>query len=179
MSNLAYQIRYTYEDYKQWEGDWELIAGQAVAMAPSPFGPHQAIVSEIIFDLKSSFEKCDSHCLVYTELDYIVDEETVLRPDVLVSCQKIKDFARKAPEFIVEVLSPSTAIKDKNIKFSIYEAERVPYYMMVDYKIQKVKLYKLIDGKYQKIAEEIDGVMRVDFKGCELVFHIDRWWQVV
>ncbi len=179
MSNLAYQIRYTYEDYKQWEGDWELIAGQAVAMAPSPFGPHQAIVSRIVSDLDRSLSECQKECFVYTELDYIVDEETVLRPDVLVSCQKIKDFARKAPEFIVEVLSPSTAIKDKNIKFSIYEAERVPYYMMVDYKIQKVKLYKLIDGKYQKIAEEIDGVMRVDFKGCELVFHIDRWWQVV
>ena len=179
MSNLAYQIRYTYKDYKQWEGDWELIGGQAVAMAPSPFGPHQAIVSEIIFDLKSSFEKCSNQCIVYAELDYVVDEETVLRPDVLVSCRKIVDFARKAPEMVVEVLSPSTTIKDKNIKFAIYEAEKVPFYMMVDYNLQKVKLYKLIDGKYQKIAEEIDGIMRIDFDGCELAFNIDRWWQVL
>ncbi len=51
--------------------------------------------------------------------------------------------------------------------------------MMVDYKIQKVKLYKLIDGKYQKIAEEIDGVMELNFKGCTLEFHIDRWWRVL
>lgn len=179
MSNLAYQIRYTVEDYKHWEGDWELIDGQAVAMAPSPFGPHQAIVSKIVSDLDRSFENCKRECLVYTELDYIVDEETVLRPDVLVSCKKIKDFARKAPEFIAEVLSPSTAIKDKNIKFSIYEAEGVPFYMMVDYSLQKVKLYKLIDGKYQKIAEEIDGVMQLDFDGCKLTFNIDRWWQVI
>ncbi len=179
MSNLAYQIRYTIEDYRHWEGDWELIDGQAVAMAPSPFGPHQAIVSKIVSDLDRALEKCKKECLVYTELDYIVDEETVLRPDVLVSCQKIKDFARKAPEMVVEVLSPSMAIKDKNIKFAIYEAEKVPFYMMVDYNLQKVKLYKLLDGKYQKIAEEIDGVMRIDFDGCELVFNIDRWWQVL
>ena len=179
MSNLAYEIRYTIDDYKHWEGDWELIYGQAVAMAPSPFGSHQAIVSEIIFDLKSSLQRCDKECFVYTELDYIVDEETVLRPDVLVSCQKIKDFAKKAPEFIVEVLSPSTAIKDKNIKFSIYEKEGVPYYMMVDYKLQKVKVYELHEGKYRKIAEEIDGVMELDFDGCRLQFDIDRWWQVL
>ena len=179
MSNLAYEIRYTIEDYKHWEGDWELIYGQAVAMAPSPFGPHQAIVSEIIFDLKSSLQRCDKECFVYAELDYIVDEETLLRPDILVSCQKIKDFAKKAPELIAEVLSPSTAIKDKNIKFSIYEAERVLYYMMVDYKLQKVKVYKLQEGAYQKIAEEIDGVMELNFKGCTLEFHIDRWWRVL
>ena len=179
MSNLAYEIRYTVDDYKQWEGEWELIGGRAVAMAPSPFGPHQAIVSEIIFDMKRSFEKCKKECLVYTELDYIVDEETVLRPDVLVSCQKIKDFAKKAPKFIVEVLSPSTASKDKNIKFPIYEKEGVPLYMMVDYTLQKVKLYKLMDGTYRKIAEEIDGKMSVDFDGCTLEFDIDRWWQVL
>ena len=179
MSNLAYEIRYTYEDYKQWEGDWELIWGQAIAMAPSPFGPHQGIMSEIVFDLKSSLQQCNKECFVYAELDYIVDEETVVRPDVLVSCQKIRDFAKKAPLFIAEVLSPSTAIKDQNIKFSIYEAEGVRYYMIVDYNIQKVKLYKLIGGKYQKVAEEIDGEMRVDFDGCELIFNIDRWWQVV
>ena len=179
MSNLAYEIRYTIEDYRHWEGDWELIFGQAVAMAPSPFGPHQAVVGEIVFDLKSSLEQCKKECYVYTELDYIVDEETVLRPDVLVSCQKIKDFAKKAPQFIAEVLSPSTVIKDKNIKFSIYEEEGVPLYMMVDYKLQKVKVYKLVDGKYKKIAEEIDGVMELDFDGCKLFFNLDRWWQVV
>ena len=179
MSNLAYEIRYTVDDYKQWEGDWELIGGRAIAMAPSPFGPHQAIVSRIVSDLDRSLEACSKSCFVYTELDYIVDEETVLRPDVLVSCQKIKDFAKKAPEFIVEVLSPSTAIKDKNIKFPIYETEGVPLYMMVDYNLQKVKLYKLREGKYQKIAEEIDGKMSVDFDGCELEFDIDRWWQVL
>ncbi len=179
MSNLAYNIRYTIDDYKQWKGEWELIEGQAVAMAPSPFGPHQAIVSRIVSDLDRSLLECQKECFVYTQLDYIVDEETVLRPDVLVSCQKIKDFAKKAPELIVEVLSPSTAIKDKNIKFSIYEKERVPYYMMVDYKLQKVKVYELHEGKYQKIAEEIDGVMELDFEGCTLYFGIDRWWRVL
>ncbi len=179
MSNLAYEIRYTVDDYRQWEGDWELIGGYAVAMAPSPYGPHQAIVSEIIFDLKSAFERCTKQCFVYAELDYIVDEETVLRPDVLVSCHKIRDFAKKAPELIVEVISPSTAYKDQNVKFALYEREGVPIYMMVDPKLKKVRAFALYEGKYRKIAEEIDGMMELDFDGCGLKFDITRWWHVV
>ena len=35
-----YQPHYTVDDYQHWEGDWELWNGVAVAMAPSPFGPH-------------------------------------------------------------------------------------------------------------------------------------------
>ena len=31
-----YVETYTYEDYKRWEGDWELIDGVPLAMAPSP-----------------------------------------------------------------------------------------------------------------------------------------------
>ena len=27
---------YTYDDYKNWQGDWELIYGHPYAMAPSP-----------------------------------------------------------------------------------------------------------------------------------------------
>jgi len=28
--------KYTYEDYKRWKGDWELIEGFPFAMAPLP-----------------------------------------------------------------------------------------------------------------------------------------------
>ena len=41
MSVARYIEYYTYEDYKNWEGDWELIEGVPVAMAPSPLGIHQ------------------------------------------------------------------------------------------------------------------------------------------
>ena len=31
---------YTYDDYKNWQGDWELIRGVPYAMAPSPLKTH-------------------------------------------------------------------------------------------------------------------------------------------
>ncbi len=42
-----YQPHYTVEDYRQWKGDWELWYGTAVAMSPSPFGPHERAVSAL------------------------------------------------------------------------------------------------------------------------------------
>ena len=39
--------KYTYEDYRHWEGDWELIDGIPQAMAPSPALKHQFIMMKI------------------------------------------------------------------------------------------------------------------------------------
>jgi hypothetical protein len=39
---------YTYEDYKQWEGNWELINGIPYAMAPSPLKKHQLVAVRIV-----------------------------------------------------------------------------------------------------------------------------------
>ena len=177
--SLAYKLPYTYEDYKLWEGDWELIDGEAVAMAPSPIGPHQAILSKIIIDIGKAFDRCKKPCHIYAELDYIIDEFNIFRPDIAITCQKIVDFIRTPPKFIVEILSPSTALKDTTIKFQTYQKEGVEYYMMVDYNLKKAKLYKLIDFEYKKIDEKSEGKMEVDIDGCSIPFDLDAWWQSI
>ena len=63
--------RYIYEDYKLWQGDWELIDGYPFAMVPSPYGKHQKIMSRILSIFNAELEGCD--CDVYPELDWIID----------------------------------------------------------------------------------------------------------
>ena len=179
MGALAYKLPYTYEDYKYWEGRWELINGDAIAMAPSPFGPHQGVLTNIMFDISSSLKKCKNRCFSYAELDYIVDEFTVLRPDISIVCQKIKEFIRIAPKMVVEILSPSTAIKDYTIKYEIYEKEGIEFYLIVDYNLKIVKLYKLIDFKYRKIEEKTEGSFEVNINDCKINFNISNWWEMV
>ena len=55
MSAVEY---YNYEDYCQWEGNWELIWGVPLAMAPAPMINHQAIAYEVAYELKSSSRDC-------------------------------------------------------------------------------------------------------------------------
>lgn len=141
---------YTYDDYKHWEGKWELIAGVPMAMAPSPMINHQAIASKIISQLDSQIEECE-RCLVLGEEDWKIDQDTVLKPDVVLICDEPNDaYITKAPQIIVEIISKSTAKRDEKFKFKIYEEEKVLYYIIVYPDDLKAKLYKLKDGKYDK-----------------------------
>ena len=150
MGALDYLPHYTYDDYKSWEGKWELFEGFPIAMSPAPMINHQAIAGNILFELKSNSEECD-RCLVIGESDYKLSDDTVLRPDVVLICDEPNDsYITKAPEIIVEVISKSTAKNDEGYKFKKYEAEKVKYYVIVYPDELYAKVYKLIDGKYDK-----------------------------
>jgi len=175
--NLAYKVPYTVDDYMMWEGDWELINGDAISMAPSPYGRHQAVLFEIMYQMKNSFESCDNPCYLYYDTDYIIDELNVFRPDCSVVCKKVEKQINFTPLMIVEVQSDSTAIKDRTIKFSTYEKEGVKFYMMVDYKLRNIKLYELKDYRYVKILDDNSGKFSFDLNGCKIEFNIDKWWE--
>ena len=59
---------YTYDDYVNWEGDWELIDGIAYAMAPSSMITHQALATEIIVEISKAIKKY-KNCLVLHRQD--------------------------------------------------------------------------------------------------------------
>ena len=126
---MEYAEYYTYDNYKNWEGDWELIGGVAYAMAPSPKIKHQVISAKIANQIEIS-NKCEN-CMVAVELDWKISEDTVLRPDVVLICDEEGDYITKAPKIIAEVISPETARRDETIKFQIYEKEKVLYYILV------------------------------------------------
>ena len=70
-----YVPHYTVEDYGHWEGDWELIDGVPISMSPSPFGPHERIVSRLALQLGTQIKDHGRLCEVYTNLDWIVSDE--------------------------------------------------------------------------------------------------------
>ncbi len=48
---------YTLEDWKTWEGRWELINGVAYDMTPAPSTIHQEIPSNLHFTLRLALEE--------------------------------------------------------------------------------------------------------------------------
>ena len=150
MAALDYLKHYTYDDYKLWEGQWELYEGFPVAMSPAPIIIHQTLASMIITQLSNSISECE-RCFVLGESDYKLADDTIFRPDVALICDEPHDaYITKAPEIVVEVLSPSTAKNDEGYKFQKYEAEKVKYYIIVYPDELYAKVYKLKDGKYDK-----------------------------
>ncbi|WP_297889240.1 Uma2 family endonuclease [Sulfurihydrogenibium sp.] len=170
-----YLPKYTVEDYKVWEGDWELIEGMPYAMAPSPLGKHQKVVFKTGRELANQIELCDKKCNVYLDLDWIVSEDTVIRPDLIVICKEIEEYVKETPEVVVEVVSKSTAQKDEYLKFEIYQKEKVPYYVLVYPDIKKVRAFKLIDGKFDKFFDSDDGVLEIQLKnGCKVSIYVKK-----
>jgi Uma2 family endonuclease len=77
---------------------------------------------------------------------------------------------------VAEILSPSTAFKDRNDKFALYEMQGVKYYLIVDIQFKKIEVYELIEKKYQPIAvtpEQFEFVLADD---CKITVHFSDPW---
>ena len=166
---------YTYDDYKNWEGnDWELINGQAYCMSPAPMIKHQNISSKISWELQNLFINCDK-CQVLMPVDWKISEDTIVQPDNSVICHEPQNeaYITKAPKIIFEILSKSTAKKDKGLKFNLYEREGVAYYIIVDPKEEIAKIYELKDGRYIKVCDASDEKVTFDIKECSSTMSFD------
>jgi Uma2 family endonuclease len=117
-----YRPYYTYDDYCLWEGKWELIEGMPYAMSPAPIPADQRVSTNLSFEFEKVLKVGCRKCKTYQPLDWKVTEDTILQPDILIVSNKIdKKFLDFPPLLIVEILSPSTAIKDRGIKMELYQ----------------------------------------------------------
>ena len=171
-----YLPHYTVEDYRQWEGDWELIEGIPYAMAPSPFGKHQRVSLLLAKQIEEQLENCPHGCRVYIELDWIINEDTVVRPDILVVCKKVEKHLQTTPEVIFEIVSKSTALKDENLKFYLYEREKVKYYALVYPDLTKMRVFKVKNNRYEKVFDSEDGSFTFEVK-CSFLVNLDKIWR--
>lgn len=153
---------YTYGDYLTWPDDFrcELIDGKVYMMSPAPLLTHQDTAGEIFFQAKQALRGKSCRALiapvdVRLPLHAEADESTdvVVQPDVLVVCDSSKldrRGVRGAPDWVVEVLSPSTAGKDQIEKRRLYERHGVKEYWLVHPTDRILTVYRLENGEYGK-----------------------------
>lgn len=121
------QGEYTIEDCDRLPEDvrTELIDGVLYYMS-APTIAHQAIAGYIYSHLFNHIRSNVGQCLpMIAPLDVELDRDnkTRVQPDVLIVCDRSKIINRcvyGAPDFILEVLSPSTKRKDMTIKLNKY-----------------------------------------------------------
>jgi len=157
----VYSNTYTYSDYLKFdfEETVELIRGKLFRMSPAPKSIHQEISSNIQGVIWSylKLKPCKVYAAPFDVVLPIKNEKkqtstTVVQPDICVICElsKIEESGCVgAPDLIVEILSSSTAKKDLNDKYSIYEEVGVKEYWIVMPKEQIVEAFHLKNGKYQ------------------------------
>ncbi len=169
--------KYTIDDYRQWDGDWELIEGTPYAMAPSPLAKHQLVCLLLGTLLEEQLRDCPEKCYVFPELDWIIDQNTVVRPDLSLVCHEVEDYLKEPPLIVVEVVSPNTAQRDEILKFALYEREKVPYFVLVYPGLRKTRIFFLKNGKYTKVFDGERGSFSFEGLPCPLKIDFERLWQ--
>ncbi len=129
----------------------ELIDGVLYDMA-SPSSFHQMIAGLVHHQLLSFIEANNGSCIPFiapmdVQLDR--DEKTMVQPDVLIVCDQDIITGRNiygAPDFVLEVISPSTSRKDHLLKLHKYENAGVKEYWIVDPYQRLVMVYFFEDA---------------------------------
>lgn len=172
---------YTYDDYVQWEGHWELHEGHPIAMSPMPVPKHQWVTAALKFEFIYAIKitKC-KNCRVYDPLDYKLADDTIFQPDMLIVCKEIpKKFLDFPPVLVAEVFSPSTILRDRNTKFEKYQQQGVKYYLMVDIDREIFELYELQNGEYVLTNHNFNepATFMLD-EGCTVEVTLNGIWGV-
>jgi Uma2 family endonuclease len=134
---------------------YELIDGMLL-VSPAPDWPHQEMGAELFFQLRLRFPPGVRVLTAPFAVRTGTDSE--VQPDVLVAC--FADLNRNsrnlpvAPLLAVEVLSPSTRLKDLNLKKAHYERIGVASYWILDpNEPGSLIVFELDDeGRYQQVA---------------------------
>lgn len=145
--------KYKLADYRLWKGEWELIHGIPYAMSPSASLKHQKTARNILLQLQNELDAQNCTCEIYYELDLIIDDRTVVRPDLMIFCKELVDYPTTPPLLIVEILSTSTRRKDLGPKLELYQSFGVSYYIIVDPDQKTVVRYRLNNDAYEPYDE--------------------------
>ncbi|MEM6468207.1 MAG: Uma2 family endonuclease [Planctomycetota bacterium] len=141
--------RYTVSDYASWKGNWELWNGYPIATTPSPIGKHQVVLGELFAQIRSSIRASGCRANALIELDWIVDDATVVRPDLVVVCGEFPQrHLELTPDLVVEVLSPSTRQNDWTFKQHLYAANHVKTYIIADPDEKSLDVLRLAENSY-------------------------------
>ncbi len=157
ISNPQPNKRYTYKDYLEWSDEerWELIDGIPYNMIPAPSPKHQEILGEL-YRLISNYlvgQACRPYLASFDVRLFPNEKQAdnnVVQPDLSIICDLNKittQGCEGVPDFIIEILSPSTAKKDKGEKKRLYERAGVKEYWIVDPFNHTIEVYTLSDER--------------------------------
>lgn len=148
-------VKFTYEDYKHTPEDkrYELLDGDLI-MVPAPRIVHQRNAKKLSRLLDDFVEEHDLGEVFIAPCDVVLSETDVVQPDILfVSKERshiiTDDNIRGAPDLVVEVLSPSTAQRDRTLKRTLYALHGVPEYWQADSDAKNVAVLTLDNGEYK------------------------------
>ena len=172
---------YTIEDiYNLPDGQRaELIDGELYMMA-TPSRVHQKFVHFFDWTIGNYIHSKDGDCEVYPAPFAVflnTDNDIYVEPDISVICDKNKltdEGCKGAPDWIIEIVSPSSRAMDYNKKLFKYRTAGVREYWIVDLKKQLIMVYNFEQDAFEeysfsdKVKAGIYEDFEIDFSGISI-----------
>lgn len=161
MGMLPVPRHWTIEDYVSFPDDgnrYEIIDG-ALFVTPSPNGPHQGVHRELFLQLGIYLKANPVGVLFSAPADVILARDTIMQPDILVLPVglELHDWADVRGRLLlaIEILSPSTAGRDRTIKRERYLRAGIPQYWTVDGRRQQVEIWRPGDDQPEVVRDTL------------------------
>jgi len=167
---LVHANIYTEEDYYNLPEDVraELIDGQIYYMA-APNRIHQKILSflntEISIYIRSQKGSCEVYPAPFAVKLFEDDNKTIVEPDISVICDPNRLTDRGctgAPDWIIEIVSPSNSSHDYIRKLNLYADAGVREYWIVNPINHFVYIYFLEENKFRTTAYTLQDKIKVN-----------------
>ena len=138
----------TLADFLSWENEQierhEFHRGEVFAMVGGR-RTHERVIANLIRHLGNLLD--GSACQVFAAgMKLQVADDTILYPDVMVTCDKADlaaEMALHAPTLVIEVLSPSTQGYDRSQKFALYrQLPSLREYLLIDPDSKRVEAFR-------------------------------------
>jgi len=115
---------------------YEVIDGQ-LYVSPTPAWIHQRVIARLFFFIAQYVFGNGLGEVVTAPTGLRLDDENGIEPDVIYVSNERRGIISErglegAPDLVVEVLSPSSATRDRGIKLRRYAASGVPHYWILD-----------------------------------------------
>ncbi len=166
--------QYTFADYITWNFNErvEIFRGWVARMtAPSSY--HQRVSTELQGALYNHLK--GSRCLLFAapfdvRLPSTDGGESVVQPDLCVVCDTAKIDERGcvgAPDFVVEILSPSNTKRELRDKYELYEESGVLEYWIVDPRGRTIMRYVRQEGRFIGLAPRTEEDTRIEAQALQ------------
>jgi len=135
---------------------YEVIDGD-LYVSPAPVWKHQRQPNRLNTRVSVWVENHQLGDVVTAPTAVVLDNENGLQPDLLfVSNERAhiitEDGVEGAPDLVVEVLSPSTASRDRGLKLRRYAASGVPHYWILDTEGPRIEERVLGEDGYRLVG---------------------------
>lgn len=135
---------------------YEIIDGEMIQKsAPTPL--HQEVLRNILYALEAFNRQHKIGSIFCAPIDVYLDEYNKPQPDlVFISADKkaiiTNDGIMGVPDLIIEIISPTSVIRDRIEKKNLYERMSVQEFWLVDPQYEAIEIYTLQNNRYELLS---------------------------